>query len=182
MAFLTFLYFQNLAWWRSWIFKKWLFVGVTFWSSPKLAKLQLTISIINSRWFFRWNLPMSSPKPKFTATTGRFRVDDKAYEKEFNRYKYDPKKLSWMQRNPKKFIKYFTTFSLLIFFSKPIYDLTIGYWLYDPENPKPRRRPPPHYVPTLGLPQRRDWSFWNFEFEWKLYAKLDKGCKIILYI
>jgi hypothetical protein len=80
-----------------------------------------------------------SSKPRFTAATGRFRASEEHFQRESNRFKYDPKKLSWIQRNPRLFVKISTTVALLVFFSKPIYDLTIGYYLYDPANPPPKK-------------------------------------------
>lgn len=100
-----------------------------------------------------------SERPKFTAYTGRFRAPDEKYQREFNRYKYDPKKISWIQRNPRKFVKIATTTALLIFFSAPIYHLTIGWYLHDPENPKPRAFPAFHRMriepPGIDLPRRK---------------------------
>ncbi|CAG0920594.1 unnamed protein product [Notodromas monacha] len=68
--------------------------------------------------------------------SGSYKRGDRSQD--FNRHQYDPKKLSFIQRNPRRFVTVFTTVSLLIFFSKPIYDIFIKPLVEDPEERKRR--------------------------------------------
>lgn len=49
-------------------------------------------------------------------------------------------KRSWIQRNPRTFSITFITTSLLVFFSKPLYDAFIADQLPPPEGYSPRHR------------------------------------------